>query len=80
MQEGKEAVVAVGAAAVICLAIRVQPAFGFELKRVRTPEGGGSVDGPGSENDGRAFGDELIGKGGVIRGDAHGESDGRPKS
>lgn len=79
MQESEETVIAVRAAAVISLAISVQPALRFELKSVGAPEGSGSVDGPWSKDDGRAFGDEVAGEGGVVGSDAHREGYGGPE-
>jgi len=73
MQESKEAVVAVRAATVVRRAVCIEPALGLELESVGAPEGGGGVDRPGCEDDGGAFGDELVCEGGIVCGDAHGE-------
>ena len=80
MQERQETVIAVRAAAVVRRAVGVEPALGFELESVGAPERGGGVDGPGREDDGGAFGDEVAGEGGVVGGDAHGEGDGGPEA
>ena len=80
MQESKETVVTVRTATVVRRAIGVQPALGLELESVWAPEGCGCVDGPGCEDDGRAFGDELACECGVVGGDAHGEGYGGPEA
>lgn len=80
MQESKETVITIRTAAVVRRAISVQPALGLELESVGAPEGCGGVNGPGSEDDGRAFGDELACECGVVGGDAHGEGYGGPEA
>ena len=80
VQESEEAVVTISSAAVVRRAISVQPALGLELESVGAPEGCGGVNGPGSEDDGRAFGDELACECGVVGGDAHGEGYGGPEA
>jgi hypothetical protein len=80
MQESEETVIAVRPATVVRRAVCVQPTLGLELKSVGAPEGCGGVDGPGSEDDGRTFGDEVTGERGVVGGDAHGEGHGGPEA
>lgn len=80
MQEGKETVVAVRTATVVRRAIGVEPTLRLELEGVWAPEGCGSVDSPGCEDDGRALGDELACERGVVGGNAHSESYGRPEA
>lgn len=80
VQEGHEAVIALGAPAIVRLARLFHPALRTEFFRVRTPLFDGAVVGPGREDDDAALGDELRADRSVVRRDAERHGDWGPES
>lgn len=71
MKEGQERVVAIGAAMHRgSTRFRINPTLGSEFPRVRSPELGIAVHGPGYDEREGIFGDELACDLGVADGDA----------